>query len=338
MDEAYSCTDWERVLSLARSQTVSGLLWRGVDMAMEEGLELPETVLARLAAEVDACERRYARMQKLTLELLAFYGSRGLHPVLLKGLDSAALYDIPSLRESGDIDLYFSENEFLAAIPKEAVHNADNSWSYVFRGVEVELHDHILDIERPSARREAQRIASEVPSGSVEGLPAEVRGLSPRMRILLLSSHLLKHVLGRGIGLRQVCDYALARAACDYDRRIFEADCRALGLSRWVAVLDNLCVRHLGLDGNFSASYAERERRRLDTLSDRLLRRLLDEGNFGRESGRGKGALNTFMAFLSNMGFSLKLAPGEAFYTVLSLAKGRLKKPSPSGKTQNKSR
>ena len=54
MDEAYSCTDWERVLSLARSQTVSGLLWRGVDMAMEEGLELPETVLARLAAEVDA--------------------------------------------------------------------------------------------------------------------------------------------------------------------------------------------------------------------------------------------------------------------------------------------
>ena len=104
-------------------------------MAMEEGLELPETVLARLAAEVDACERRYARMQKLTLELLAFYGSRGLHPVLLKGLDSAALYDTPSLRESGDIDLYFSENEFLAAIPKEAVHNADNSWSYVFRGV-----------------------------------------------------------------------------------------------------------------------------------------------------------------------------------------------------------
>ena len=50
-----------------------------------------------------------------------------------------------------------------------------------------------------------------------------------------------------------------------------------------------------------------------------------------------KGALHTFIAFLSNMGFSLKLAPGEAFYTVLSLAKGRLKKSSPSGKTQNRS-
>ena len=85
------------------------------------------------------------------------------------------------------------------------------------------------------------------------------------------------------------------------------------------------------------AKITARLKKRLDEGMVDEVRRLLDEGNFGRESGRGKGALNTCMAFLSNMGFSLKLAPGEAFYTVLSLAKGRLKKPSPSGKTQNKS-
>ena len=333
-------TDWDRVLGLARAQTVDGLVWKGADLAAEAGLELPLDILVQLAAAVDACERRYLRMSQLTLELVRLYEARALHPVLLKGLDSASLYDNPSLRESGDIDLYFPENEFLAAIPKEAVRSADNSWSFTLKGVEVELHDHILDLERPSARREAGRILAAESLRRVnaqDGMHYDT--LSPRVRMLLLSSHLLKHVLGRGIGLRQVCDYALARARSDYDRCLFEADCRTLGLSRWVAVLDNLCVRHLGLEQSCLVSVEEDSRAsveedsrasvavldsRMDSLADRLLRRLLDEGNFGHASGRGKGPFNTFLAFVSNMGFALRVAPAEAFYTVLSLIRGRL--------------
>ena len=314
--------DWGAVFHMAEEQAVEGLLWGALELYQADpqrkdyvSAVCPHALLLRLAVKADACEKKYNKMSEATRALMTLYESRGLHPLLLKGISSASLYPRPELRASGDIDLYFDGHELAAAEPSVATRHADGSCSFIYRGIEVELHDHILDVSAPKARREAAAIIRECDSVRNASLCEP----SPRLRILLLATHILKHALGRGIGLRQFCDYALARSRSDYDRKVYDDDCRRLGISRWARVLDCFCAKYLEMlsGGDFSASEMR--------TADRLMSRVLKEGNFGRASNHAKGAASTFRAFLSNLPFACRIAPAEAFHNIYALAAGRLK-------------
>ncbi len=318
-----SVQDWKDILAAAHSQTVDGLVWRGLDImapsATGEGLELPAQLLPAFANAVASIEDRSARMEKAARGLFAGYEGKGLHPVLLKGLSVAALYDHPELRESGDIDLYFPQDEFPKAAPKTVKAKADGSYALQFEGVPVELHPNVLDIERPSCARKASVLIDKY--GFVAG-PQGLRTTVPQTTMILLNTHILKHVLGYGIGLRQMCDYARAAVALNYDREQYRCDLSTLGLLKWTAVLENFCVRFLGMPE--SACVCCSSDFDSEKLADSLLKMVLKGGNFGLDARKGSGPLRTLAAFLSNLGFSLRLAPSEAFWTIVSLVKGRL--------------
>ena len=303
--------EWERLLQGAREQAVTGLLLRAV-AHLNEAQTPPAPVRMRLVAEADLLDRKGSRAEAAERSVLALFQGAGLHPVVQKGSRSARHYAFPALRVSGDVDLYLSDKEFEKGVALAPGGRKAPDGSHVFKqeGVTVELHPRYYDLHCDTAQLPA---------------PATVCG-----ELLLLSAHILKHVLGAGVGLKQLCDMARALEACEgtYDKRELATALTNAGLMRWHTLLCSLLVDDLGLDPS----------RCLDGFSPvnpEPLRRIVQEGgNFGQATEKRQKALHsgsafarkasTALTFLKRLPFSLRIAPREARATIRELVRGNL--------------
>lgn len=330
--------EWEEVFRLARRQTVGGLVYQGLAVLPDELLP-PPALLVRWVAEVDAIERSNRRMNRVLADCYGTYVRHGLHPVLQKGQGVARFYDEPLQRVCGDIDLYFPDSAEareavrLAGRPgRRARGMADGGVCCVWDGVEVEIHERLIDVYTPFARRRlaALEAAEGWQSFRLPGAPGlEVQAPAPLLNVLLLNTHILKHALGWGIGLRQFCD--LARA-CHSLRGQLDADLlrhtlRRLGLGRWTRLLHAFLVEYVGLSPD-SLPCDE-----LGHTARPLLDIVLRGGNFGLYAAGRAGLrtvwarkLRTSRSYVRNVGFAARYAPQEAFWTFVRLSKGQFQR------------
>ncbi|MCF0176455.1 MAG: nucleotidyltransferase family protein, partial [Bacteroidales bacterium] len=154
--------------------------------------------------------------------------------------------------------------------------------------------------------------------------------LTPLLNLLQLNAHLLKHIIGHGVGLRQFCD--LARAYHSYNGKYDKAELEEIydrtGLKRWSKQLHAFLIDYIGVEPQELPS-SEPAPHKACTL----LEIVLEGGNFGKYGSRkAKPArtaigrkLVTFTAFFSHLGFSLRYAPKEAFWTPVNLMIGNLR-------------
>ena len=313
-----SAGEWERVFTLARQQTVTGIAFRGLDFLPEEAAP-PMGIMAKWMAHADRIEQSNRVMNETVAKLYGHFASAGVEAVLQKGQGVAAMYPEPLLRECGDIDLYFPGHDGVSD-PLAGIDGAvrerqpDDSWSYVVDGIIVEHHTDLLDIQSPRAKRYVKRLIEEKGFEKVvTGDGVEVLVPAPEVNLLLLSSHILKHAFGVGIGLRQFCDYAVARRY--YEGRVNEEEMREIwrmtGLEKWQDLLEGFLVKKTGV----------------------LLDIVLKGGNFGvyskdRENvprARWARKVQTFKALMGNIGFAFRYAPGEWFWTTMQLLGGQFR-------------
>ena len=313
-----SAGEWERVFTLARQQTVTGIAFRGLDFLPEEAAP-PMGIMAKWMAHADRIEQSNRVMNETVARLYGHFASAGVEAVLQKGQGVAAMYPEPLLRECGDIDLYFPGHDGVSD-PLAGIDGAvrekqpDDSWSYVVDGIIVEHHTDLVDIQSPRAKRYVKRLIEEKGFEKVvTGDGVEVLVPAPEVKLLLLSSHILKHAFGVGIGLRQFCDYAVARRY--YEGRVNEEEMREIwrmtGLEKWQDLLEGFLVKKTGV----------------------LLDIVLKGGNFGvyskdRENvprARWARKVQTFKALMGNIGFAFRYAPGEWFWTTMQLLGGQFR-------------
>ena len=301
---------WSRMLEMARSQAVVGLLLRGVTHLRANQLP-PADIRMRLLAEANEIEQLNLQMNLVEHELRAFFKQKGLEMLVLKGSQAARHYTSPLLRQCGDIDIYFPEGKFAEAcalIPQGEI-APDGSKVFYHKGICVEIHPHYYDLHLPEDRLPA------VPSACGE--------------LMLYSAHILKHALGVGIGLKQFCDLAraLARLKGRYDKKELEEAFREAGILRWHQMLCAFLVGELGLNPKCC----------LDSFKPvkygRLLQIVRRGGNFGQEKEMRKQAVkksgwrrkaSTALSFIGRLPFSLRYAPKETSSTIAELVKGNL--------------
>lgn len=329
--------EWQALYAIACEQAVVGVVWQGVSLLPQEFMP-PYSTVMRWVAHVDAIERRNAVMDGALASLLSLYKECGVEPVVLKGHTVAAMYVAPALRQSGDIDLYFPnvrEREKAEEIVRgkgfSLDYSADGSSVFSWQGVTIEHHSSLFDLQRP---RSVKIVESTVQGIENLFLPLQVdnnlviKALAPQLNLLLLSTHILKHALGRGVGLRQLCDMAVA---CNAARgAVDEAEQRtlyaALGLERWSALLHSFMVQCLGLPVDALPWQGP------SVNPDPLLRIVCKGGNFGQHAGGGSDnsvatrKIDTALSFVRNIGFCAKYAPGEAIYTFWQLLKGQCRR------------
>ena len=322
-----SSEEWERVFTLARQQTVTGIVFRGLDQLPEEELP-PMGMMAKWIAYADRIEQSNRIVNDTLAMLCGHFAKSDERVVLQKGPGVAAMYPEPLLRECGDIDLFFPDtygkSDPLQGIPgatREA--KPDGSWEYQVNGVVIERHSHLVDILSPRANKFVKELIAEKGYESVNVGGSDVLVPAPEVNLLLLSSHILKHAFGVGIGLRQFCDMAIA--CCFYADRVdsleMEGIYRKAGLGKWSVLLDGFLGQYLGLE--------VQETKKSDVLLDIILK----GGNFGRFTGKCEKASqsvlarkwHTFTSFMGNVRFAMTYAPGEWFWTVVRLAGGQVR-------------
>ena len=345
-----SAGEWERVFTLARQQTVTGIAFRGLDFLPEEAAP-PMGIMAKWMAHADRIEQSNRVMNETVAKLYGHFASAGVEAVLQKGQGVAAMYPEPLLRECGDIDLYFPGHDGVSD-PLAGIDGAvrerqpDDSWSYVVDGIIVEHHTDLLDIQSPRAKRYVQKLIQEKGFEKVvtaDGV--EVLVPAPEVNLLLLSSHILKHAFGVGIGLRQFCDYAVARRY--YEGRVNLQEMREIwkktGLEKWQSLLEEFIGRFL--DSDCALARNDNKDFQDDTHSERseesfykkktdvLLDIVLKGGNFGvyskdRENAshaRWARKVQTFKSLAGNVRFAFRYASREWFWTIVQLLGGQFR-------------
>lgn len=306
--ETLDTRTWVEIVKLARQQSVAGLIYFAVTL-LPSSVKVSGDIILALMANAEEIRRDNRRKANVTASFLSRFQGHGLEPLVMKGSTVAQYYPVPELRQSGDIDFFFPKDQLETAgrcltsprqDPDGSIHSKED-------GVDIDLHERYFDLHCRS---------------SVLPEPG-----TPEASILMLSAHILKHAIGPGVGIRQLCDLAAAWQALkpELDRSAIRNLFRRTGTYRWNRLLFSFLEENLGLSGS------PFERERVPTGSLKTI--ILEGGNFGHHAEARKDALragnrrrklNTLSRFLRRIPFSIRYSPRETFATVWTLIRGNL--------------
>lgn len=281
-----SASEWEEVYSIAVEQTVEGIVFEAIERLNPNFLP-PQKLWMKWLVRVTKIEQHNLYMNKCISKQVESFEKLNIYPVLLKGQALAAHYDAPLRRVSGDIDWYFyTEEEYNKAnswaekYSKKVWYVPGQSMCYSYKGVDVDHHRKMIDIYNPFAKPFLKKlIRKEFGTGrslNIEGVDCRV--LSPLLNVVQVVTHVLKHLLSFGLGLRQLCD--VVKLYSGYGKEIdgiyLKHIYAKLGIAKWVAVLHEALVTYLGMERD-CLPYREEKK----VVADWMMEDVLRAGNFG---------------------------------------------------------
>lgn len=304
--------EWETLYRQSRRHTVLGVVFDGLaELPSGEG-KMPMELFARWAMDVEEAVKANRLQDAVLKAQKEAWARHGMEGIVLKGQTVAVMYPHPEHRASGDIDWWFGgdkdwheANKIATANSCSLTEDSDGDVHYTLGGVMVEHHRRWNDA---SSRRARKALAGLRPD-------------EPVAVLAMLNIHVLKHAMVLGIGMRQVCDLAMAYRYYDgqYDSAELNVLLERCGLKKWTALLNGVLVKCFGdsavPDGMAAAS---------GNHVDRLLTLILSDGNFGMETGRDAGSVA--VSVWGRTGLFLRYAPGEFLARLWELLVGRMRR------------
>lgn len=285
---------WKKVFAIAKSQSVLGLVANTVLGNPALACRVPVEVQKRLKAFLMSNMATHTLLNNTLIRVVTLMEDAGIKPLLLKGQGLAQNYPLPVLRQCGDIDLYVGEENYVKAcrlidtiatrmIPEE-VCESDKHYDAMVGDITVEIHKY-SDVNASEYYDAIYQKYSD--EGLSEGLrKLELAGISvdtpeDTFNAFYIFNHLWHHFLTSGVGLRQFIDWMLFlhRHRSDID------------LSKLKMILDDMdlmgpwqsfgciLVEELGMSPSDFPFYCDNRKRNVK----RVLRKVLQEGNFGKE-------------------------------------------------------
>ena len=282
--EAFAGIDYELLLEEAKHQAVLLLV---ADHLARHGNAIPEEAADQVRRIRETAEQVAAENIRVTSWQDAL--GRVLQDrkyVILKGLAAAAYYPRPELRSLGDVDFLIPGNERSAdeEILKTAGYkpwDTDHVCHVVFKkaGAHLEMHFEIAGIPYGMpGEKTRERMKDAALRGSwVEAAGAGFPAPSPEDHAVVLLFHMQHHLLGEGLGLRHLMDWA-----CFLDRTAEApwwteviAFFREVGIERFFRVMNRISVNYFGSREPVRSGPEE------ETLADEVMEDVLLSGNFG---------------------------------------------------------
>lgn len=325
--------EWDSVVLESAQQTVSAIALDGADEA-----DVPQDILEVWRAFV---------LKSIALNLKVTENHGILHKIMqgthipyciLKGCASGSYYPDPTLRTMGDVDFLVDKTDVEKASESLKQHGymprqGDHPCHIVFTGksAHIELHFEPAGIPDGANGELIRSYFSDIfekASYTKDELCEYVKP-HPFHHGLILTLHTYHHMLGEGIGLRHLCDFALfANSLTDSEfRSLFEEKLKAVGLWHFVQIIGQ--TSHVYLDTEYKSWMGEIDRELcFDVIQD-----IFSGGNFGRKdsnrvnqgaliSDRGKNGIKNNK--LSQMIHSMNVA---AYYQFPVLKKHKTLKP-----------
>ena len=340
--------DWKAVLALAYRQSTAGLICHAA-LQLECG-QIPSAIQTQMQAILMKFVNAHAMTNRTIARTVAMLQEKGIHVVLLKGQGVASYYAAPLLRQCGDIDLYVDDyavacdsimtedgrrrmedggrrtedggRKALALSRSEAT---DKHTEFdLGGGLSLEIHEYTETLDDAKKNVMYQTFSDE---GTTTGLvPIVFNGVSvstpeDTFNAFYIFHHLWHHTIGLGMGLRQVCDWAvfLRTHAGQLDEERLRQYLNAMNLMDEWQVFGSLVVHCLHLKAEEIPFYSSKNDRR----GRRLLHYILNEGDnrdfkFGRSTQRTKKKAATLRYIFSKTRRLLPIFPRRAMTYFLS--------------------
>lgn len=287
---------WGKVMKLANNQALTGLVGDVLLRTPEISQRLPQKFLEKLQDWPLNYMASYTQITNTLMLLVTKLRAQGIDPVLLKGQGLAANYPVPQLRQCGDIDLYVGRDNYRKAyeVLKECVSEIDDisclddggkHFHAVLGTIMIEIHQ-FADVHSSSTfNRIYQEYADVGLSENLVSVPLGdflVSTPSDNFNAFYVFNHIWHHFMVEGIGLRQICDWALflhSRAG-SLDLEYLSALLQKMKLMMPWQVFGCLAVDILGMPESEFPFYDSKFRDK----AQRVLERIMREGNFGQQT------------------------------------------------------
>lgn len=319
--------EWSQIFAWAIPHTVEGIIFDSFAFLNEDQLP-PQSLRLKWAVRIDQIERHNIEMNKVIASQYSAFKELGIQPILQKGQGVAQLYLNPLHRICGDIDWHFEDNGYAVArkyIKEKGIIVEDTksfSLHYNYDNQFIEHHKQLFDLRNPLIQPYLRSISKyyREKQGILKIEDVAVRILAPELQLFQVNSHILKHLVTFGIGLRQFCDSA--RLYAQYSNQI---DVEALkkiyqktGILKWTHLLHQILVNYIGLPkSNLPFPYPE------NIDSAWMLEEIWFGGNFGYHDKRyAEGKVNNAVSvhpdgakrLWQNFKRYLPYAPQEAIF------------------------
>lgn len=209
-----SAHEWGELYAMAKKQSLVGVCFAGVQKMQPQRQEPPEMLYLTWMGMAAKIQQRNETVNRQCAELQNKLTKGGLSSCILKGQGIAQLYaeNLRGLRQSGDIDIWVKGgfqvvNEFIQKTnPTKDI--AYHRFHYdIFQDTEVELHFRPTLMRNLFDNRKLQKWCDSIlPSEFVETNLGFYVPPARFNRIFILT-HIYRHFLFEGVGLRQVMDY-----------------------------------------------------------------------------------------------------------------------------------
>ena len=364
-----SHSEFEELMALAGEQTVTGLVG---DCLIKNNIKLEREDALSLFAKLKAIEKRNAHVNENLVSFVNFMERKGVDYIIVKGQVAGALYPNPDARMSGDVDLYFVGDNYekIKGLVEQRLGKQLSKLSdgkhveFEVNNVVFELHE---KLSRLATRKHQEYWDQMIDHAILEGTDTvtiagkEIKTLSATYNALYIFVHLFYHMTASGVGLRQLCDWAMVlnrthpnppclgrefdtaesnNKKSSLNREDLGGSLLKLGYFKAYKAMGAFLVEYLGLpEEQFPFALDEKDRKWVETIKKNILKR----GNFGRSGRKVKriGVLHSIETGYLNMVQTLtfyRLAPKEVLLRFTSLGEWflerfkikRKRRPTPS--------
>ena len=276
--------DWEKMLDEANAHAITALLYSGIRKLKD----VPEQIVSRVRGAAIQAAIRSETVLNAQKEVLELFHANGIPAAVLKGTSVACCYPHPELRVPGDVDILVGKDKVDAAgaLLKNAGfefdHDIEKHSCYHSEEISVELHRVVSlfpDLEKGQfAASFMDGALNHRETETLDGVSFPV--LSKSYQLVSLLAHMEGHMASSGIGLRQLCDWAVTVHRLRGDVGQEEAALlERCGLLRYASIATRACEKFLGLPTCRWREDVPEE------LADAAMADILAVGNFHMQQG-----------------------------------------------------
>ncbi len=321
------------MMPLAIEHTVGGLL---AETVMNGSVSITDIITDR--TEKRRALMQFAEMQmqhraqklhfdNVLAEVVLLLQKENIDFVVFKGPAVASQYSCPSARTMGDIDFYVPDWDYNRAlalfentlgVTVERC-DVDKHDSFSYKGIRFEMH---YQMETFGAGKHQRYFSALVDKEIKDGrlghfcvsTGVQVPMLSPEVDLILVFKHMFNHLIGEGVGLRQVTDVAvLIRAyAPTLNISALREHLQNIGYLKAFDAMVALVGRYYNVSWDAYGDYLSSKDFR---MADMLMADIMKNGNFGRMDYKHRSGwkkrMETTCRFFANCMKYFCLAPWE---------------------------
>lgn len=270
--------DWDEIYKLAEKHSITSLIYRNVRKIPS----CPSQFLDLFRSAAINASIWNEKLLDVQNKIIHLFFQECIPCAVIKGSSVAVHYPCAEMRGSGDIDLLVGNEQFTCACEEMIKigfhHKSGNLFHEVFvrHGVIVELHNAVSSFPDNKKGKYAfaytkdfiHKLKNEFLSGYY--FPV----LNPILQGITLLTHMERHMATSGVGLRQLCDWAVTinNYRGFYDDSALQV-LEYCGLLRFAKVVTSVCSKYLGMPSLDWCNDIS------DTLTDALFDEFMSSGN-----------------------------------------------------------